>query len=1321
MKKLYLSFMAMVSFLALIAIVPAHAQTFIMGSSPVTTCSGTFLDPGGTGDYPLDQQYLQTFTPSTTGSKLRVTFTSFTLETGYDLLAIYDGPTTTSPLINIFTGTVSPGTITATNATGQLTFLFLSDELVSAPGWSATFSCVATPPAGTFSMTTAGLNTCNATWYDQAGSSADLIYGNNADVVQTITPATAGQKVRVSFSSFSLENGGDFLYAYDGPSTSSPLIGTYTGTSIPAAITAANASGVLTFRFTSNASVGAPGWVANIGCVTGTTATVMSASPVTTCSGTYLDPGGIGNYSDNLNLTQTLSPSTSGSKLQLNFTSFDLETGYDYLAIYDGPNTSSPLINFYTGTVSPGTVTATNATGQLTLVLITDGSGTAPGWSANVACVTSAPAGMFCMTNAPISTCNATWYDPAGSSTSFNYGDNLDLTQTITPATAGQKVRVTFSSFNLESGFDFLYVYDGPNTSSPLIGTYTGTTMPAAVTATNASGVLTFRFTSDASTGAQGWVANISCVTGTTATVMSATPVTTCSGTFLDPGSTGNYLNNQAITQTFTPSTPGSKLQFNFTSFELENGVDFLAVYDGPNTSSPFINFYTGTVSPGTITATNSTGQLTFEFYSSASGTAPGWSANIACVTSVPAGMFSMTNAPITTCNASWYDPAGSSSSFNYGYNLNFTQTITPLTTGQKARVTFSAFNLENGGDFLYAYDGPNISSPLIGTYTGTTIPAAITATNASGVLTFRFTSNASVSAPGWAATISCVAPALPTIISFTPNSGSAGTSVTLTGTNFTGATSVTVGGIPVTFTVVNGTTIVLTIPIGAVTGPIVVTTPAGTATSNSNFTVTNPCVTPTASISTSCTSAASQTISIALTGQQPWTVNYTVNGAPQTANNITSSPFVLTVTPASATTYVLTEVSSGTCTGTASGSVTVAPKVTAVATGAAGCPNSAITLTASGAPAGGAYQWYSTASGATAIAGATTASFTTPALTATTTYYVAVVNEYGCEGPRTAAIATINPIPTVVAGSNQTVCANAAPVTLTGYSPAGGTWSGSGVSAGGIFTPSAGLVGTVTLTYTVTQNGCTGTATKTITVSAAPAASAGTDQSLCANDAALQLTGFTPGGGTWAGVGVNPQGLFDPSVSGTGIFPLTYTVTVNGCTSTSSLNMTVKPAPATPTVIPVPTDSLRSSVAGASYEWRRNTFLLPATTRTIKATGSGTYTVKVTDATGCPSAVSADFQFTVSGMGEMANAAANLTLFPNPTSGLVNLKINAAASKISLQVLNTLGQEVLSRQLQTNGKETELSLDLSSVAKGVYLIRVNAGEQVYIRKLIVE
>jgi uncharacterized repeat protein (TIGR03803 family) len=77
-----------------------------------------------------------------------------------------------------------------------------------------------------------------------------------------------------------------------------------------------------------------------------------------------------------------------------------------------------------------------------------------------------------------------------------------------------------------------------------------------------------------------------------------------------------------------------------------------------------------------------------------------------------------------------------------------------------------------------------------------------------------------------------------PTVTSFSPASGPVGTPVTITGTGLTQATNVTFKGKPAAFTVNSDTQISTTVPTGATTGKIVVTTLGGSATSKTSFTV---------------------------------------------------------------------------------------------------------------------------------------------------------------------------------------------------------------------------------------------------------------------------------------------------------------------------------------------------------------------------------------------------------------------------------------------------------------------------------------------------
>jgi PKD repeat protein len=131
---------------------PANAfcTNVIMPSSGVgptaTLCSGTIYDPGGpTGQYPNDANGITTIAPSG-GGTVTLTFTSFDLESGWDFLRVYDGPSTSSPLLASLTNNIIPTPITSTGS--ALTLQFTSDPSVSRDGFAATWTCspVTAPP-----------------------------------------------------------------------------------------------------------------------------------------------------------------------------------------------------------------------------------------------------------------------------------------------------------------------------------------------------------------------------------------------------------------------------------------------------------------------------------------------------------------------------------------------------------------------------------------------------------------------------------------------------------------------------------------------------------------------------------------------------------------------------------------------------------------------------------------------------------------------------------------------------------------------------------------------------------------------------------------------------------------------------------------------------------------------------------------------------------------------------------------------------------------------------------------------------------------------
>jgi gliding motility-associated-like protein len=109
-----------------------------------------------------------------------------------------------------------------------------------------------------------------------------------------------------------------------------------------------------------------------------------------------------------------------------------------------------------------------------------------------------------------INTCSGVFYDSGGP---FGfYSNNENYTITFCPTTAGSSIRVDFTNFQLGSG-DQLCVFDGINLAAPSFGCFSNTVPASAAqaSATNASGCLTFSYTSDNFDISQGWAGTISC------------------------------------------------------------------------------------------------------------------------------------------------------------------------------------------------------------------------------------------------------------------------------------------------------------------------------------------------------------------------------------------------------------------------------------------------------------------------------------------------------------------------------------------------------------------------------------------------------------------------------------------------------------------------------------------------------------------------------------------------------------------------------------------------------------------------------------------
>jgi len=311
------------------------------------------------------------------------------------------------------------------------------------------------------------------------------------------------------------------------------------------------------------------------------------------------------------------------------------------------------------------------------------------------------------------------FYDTGGAA--GNYSDDERTVWVISPA-AATSVTLTFSSFDLENTWDYIYVYDGTDVWAPLIGYYTGSTNPGTLVAN--SGSICVEFRSDCSTTAAGWnaswVSNATTVTPTNLTVngigcpndgVTLTWQNSGANWFVDVSDDANftYFWNKAVSNQTSTTCPGTFC----LSGSPCNPPDYLGfqpqqtyywrIWDG--TSHTYGNAFT---TPNCIYMQ-------------------------------------------TTCSGNFDDTGGPSAA--YSGNEDYTTIVQPA-FATSVTMTFTSFDLELDYDSLWIYDGlPN--STLIGAYTGTASPGTITANT--GIMSLRFKADPFVNNAGWTATWTCV------------------------------------------------------------------------------------------------------------------------------------------------------------------------------------------------------------------------------------------------------------------------------------------------------------------------------------------------------------------------------------------------------------------------------------------------------------------------------------------------------------------------------------------------------------------------------------
>lgn len=217
------------------------------------------------------------------------------------------------------------------------------------------------------------------------------------------------------------------------------------------------------------------------------------------------------------------------------------------------------------------------------------------------------------------------------------------------------------------------------------------------------------------------------------------------------------------------------------------------------------------------------------------------------------------------------------------------------------------------------------------------------------------------------------------------------------------------------------------------------------------------------------------------------------------------------------------------------------------------------------------------------------------------------------------------------------------------------------------------------------------------------------TDQSVN-NPMAWQWT--FPGGSPATSTDQNPSNICY-NVPGT--YDVTLITTISGDHDTITLPgyITVHATPAVPLI--TQTGLVLTSSPAPSYQWQFNTVdIFGATDQSYTVTQSGLYTVVVSDSNGCVS--TADIKVLISGIDD--NHAENISVsITGENLVIITFGANNGADKISYQVLNEMGQEVI-RQEGLSLRSGSLTISLKGLPPGIYFLAIDMGQEKIIKKI---
>lgn len=206
-----------------------------------------------------------------------------------------------------------------------------------------------------------------------------------------------------------------------------------------------------------------------------------------------------------------------------------------------------------------------------------------------------------------------------GSGPVANYQPMAECKWLLQPSTLTDHITLTFNRFSTETGNDVLLIYDGASEAAPLLATLSGDSVWPTLNSTG--GALFLKFISNGTVNKQGWLISYEAFPQVFCTNLQLH--TSAAGSFDDGSGTNPYNNNSNCKFLIDPPSGNNQITVTFNAFSLEDGKDFLRIYDPTTTPTTMLAMYTGNTIPQDVTAVN--GQMLIIFFTDDATSDSGW------------------------------------------------------------------------------------------------------------------------------------------------------------------------------------------------------------------------------------------------------------------------------------------------------------------------------------------------------------------------------------------------------------------------------------------------------------------------------------------------------------------------------------------------------------------------------------------------------------------------------------------------------------------------------------------------------------------------